>query len=837
MTTPRWLTFVEIDVSICTLTYGTSPCTAVVGTAEEVAAGTATGTQKCFNTVGSCQDRANYAEDFVTLRFVKDVGYQAEAGIEYLAASLVDVELTPGVISLGEDMGRRPSLSCTFRDHPHSDTGLGFDKYLSTRSYDPFGQGQFWAKFAVRHPNLRGKKLRVIQGFVGQSLSEMEARHYIVDSFDGPGLDGIFTITAKDPLKALDGDRAMAPSVSGGRLVAGINSSTTSAALTPSGIGDEEYPASGYLNLGGTETVSFTRSGDNLTITRAQKGSTAAAHTAGDRAQLCLDYSAEDPADIIRDLEVTYGGVDTSYIPLADWQTETANYNGQVYTGFVTDPTPVKTLVGELIEQAGLAHWWDEVNQKLRLQVLRAISTSARVFDETQVIKGSLRITAQPDKRVSQVWTYFAQKDPLKGLDLDNLAGRAVLEDTDAEADFGSPSIKVIQSRWIPTGGRLIAERINQIQLGRYLRPPRKVEFAAVVGEDTTLPVPGAGYYLAARPVQDVDGSAVQMPFQVTSIKVKDGLCSVTGEELYWTDLQPDPTNRVIAIDYNARNLNWRTLHDQLFGTPHAGGTVTLQIASNARVGSTSTSAFALDTGTWPSVAFTATRTSGNPTLTGISDTSAFVADQAVTGTGIPNDARVVSKTSSTVTLDKNATASGTSSLTLYTTILRLVNDGQIIGRGGDGAPSFNGDNHPGAGGSPGGPGLKVRVPIDLSGAGKVDGGGGGGGAGGSDYIGWFGPQVYGGSGGGGAGDDPGSGGAPVVNPPGTAGTAETGGTGGPSGYSGWHGGNGGDPGQNGANATGDGAGPGGAGGKAVDGISLVKDDAFTGAYRGGLIN
>ena len=57
MTARRWLTFVEIDVSICSLTYGVAPCTAAVGV---------TGAQKCFNTLGSCQDRANYAESFVT---------------------------------------------------------------------------------------------------------------------------------------------------------------------------------------------------------------------------------------------------------------------------------------------------------------------------------------------------------------------------------------------------------------------------------------------------------------------------------------------------------------------------------------------------------------------------------------------------------------------------------------------------------------------------------------------------------------------------------------------------------------------------------------------------
>jgi hypothetical protein len=832
MTARKWQTFVEIDVSICGNIYGVAPCTAAVPT---------TGAQKCFNTVGSCQDRANYTETFVTLRFAMDTGYQAEAEIDYLAASLVDVNLTPGVISLGENLGQRPSVTCIFRDHPHSDTGPGFDPYLSTRTYNPFEQGTFWGKFAARHPNLRGKKLRVIQGTIGQSLAEMETRHYIIDSVDGPGLDGSFTVTAKDPLKSLDGDRAQAPMVSTGVLNAGINTAVTAATLSPAGVGNLEYPASGFLNFGGTEIVSFTRAADALTIVRAQKGTVAAAHSAGDRVQLCLNYAAADPADIVDDLLTTYGGIDASYIPLTDWQAETAAYNGQVYTAFIPEPTPVKTLVAELIEQAGLAIWWDEVTEQLRLQVLRAIATDAQLFDETTILKGSLRITAQPDKRKSQIWTYFAQKNPIDGIDLDNLPGVAVLEDTDAEADFGSPLVKVIRSRWIPTGGRLIAERVDQLQLGRYWSPPRRIEFDVVADGTTSLPVAGGGYQLSAPPVQDGDGSRITLPFQVTSIKLKDGRCSVVGEELYWTDLAPDPLNRIIAIDYNVQNVNWRTLHDALFGDPTAGGTVTMQIASNARVGSTSTSTPALQTGTWPTVAFTATRSTLSKTLTSIADTSAFVAGQAVTGTGLPNDARVVSKTSNSVTLDVFPTSNGTGALTLWTTILKLVNDGQIIGAGAAGGVGKGGDNNTGGTGGAGGTGLKATAPAELSGAGKVDGGGGGGGGGGGDFRGWVGPQQNGGGGGGGAGDTAGNGGGYPGGgsgaAPGQPGTLEDGGAGGHSNYSNYRGGHGGDPGQAGEHAVGDFGGAAGAAGKSVDGASLIKDAAFTGAYRGSQIN
>ena len=87
--------------------------------------------------------------------------------------------------------------------------------------------------------------------------------------------------------------------LSNGRLAGSIDNSTTAATLTPTGLGNEEYPASGHICLGGKEIVSFTRSGDALTVTRGQLGSTAHSHNAGDRAQLVLYFDGDDVADII----------------------------------------------------------------------------------------------------------------------------------------------------------------------------------------------------------------------------------------------------------------------------------------------------------------------------------------------------------------------------------------------------------------------------------------------------------------------------------------------------------------------------------------------------------
>jgi hypothetical protein len=70
----------------------------------------------------------------------------------------------------------------------------------------------------------------------------------------------------------------------------------------------------------------------------------------------------------------------------------------------------------------------------------------------------------------------------------------------------------------------------------------------------------------------------------------------------------------------------------------------------------------------WLKGTLTGTRSSGSPTITGISDTSAVKTGMTYNmffeGTGIPAGAVVLSKTSNSVTLDKNATSNGTTTFT-----------------------------------------------------------------------------------------------------------------------------------------------------------------------------
>lgn len=766
------LTYVEIDLDRCSLTYSVAPCTAVLGV---------TGDDRCFNSLKTCQDRPNFTNVPTTIRFAMAADY-LPTDIEAVP-SVTGVSFSPGVISLGENLGQRATLSVTFKDHKHSDTGFGgfaFDQYVLQRTYDPFEQGTFWGKFRARQPFLRGRNIRVIRGFVGQTLAQMDTRHYVMEAFDGPTPDGAFTITAKDVLKLADNERAQAPLLNTGSLFAAITAVAVTATLKPAGIGDLEYPASGKVAIGGKEICTFSRSADTLTLTRAQNNTIAIAHAVDDRVQLCLVYTGVDPAEIIADLLLNYASVDAAFVPVAEWLNETENFLQRLYSTVIAEPTGVNKLISEIIQQAALAMWWDDAEQKIRLQVLRSVSTSAARYTQDNVLEDSLNSQEQPATRLSQVWTFFGQVNPCEPVDRpDNYRSVELTVDLQAETDYGSSAIKTIYSRWIPALARSTATRLNELTLGRFRDPPRRFNFELFHDEPIAL---GGGYKLAAWPLQDETGVAVDAPIQITRLHPMVDKTAVEAEEMLFTVIGDgvDLNDRVIIVDTNTNNINLRTLHDTIYPeiTDATGLTLRCIIQAGVIVGSADTTQRAFDVGTWVA--------------------------------GLP---------------------------------ITLVVEGRIQGAGGVGGQGRIGTPAvPAAPGLGGGTALYTTYPIDLElpPSGGIWGGGGGGGGGGINSG-----FVCGGGGGGGAGTVPGAGGNGPGDRTGAQdgqpGTAEAGGIGGTGGIVGGGapgiGGNGGGPGLAGAPGTQPGFAAGGSPGAAIDGISVVTVTVGPGDRRGLEVN
>jgi hypothetical protein len=529
--------------------------------------------------------------------------------------------------------------------------------------------------------------------------------------------------------------------------------------------------------------VTFTRAADVLTLTRAQFNTTGVEHKAQDRVQLVVVYTSQSPDVIIADLLTNYASVDAAFIDTDAWAAEVSAYLGTLYSFCITEPTAVKDLISEIILQIGGAIWWDDVNEQIRLQILRAVPTDAEQWNEDNTISETLKITEQETKRVTEVSVYFAQFNPTLKIDeTHNYASVATVNDSATESLVGGKSIKTIFARGIPSGGRSVAERLAQKYLSRYVIPPRRftLQLMKYSGLHPTL---GGGFILggsinggppmiASWPFQDEFGDRVEVPVQVTRVNPVGMLHDVEAEEMLFTAFgaDVDPANRTIIFDVSRKDVNLRTIHDSLYATAQSGDTINCYVNSGVIIGSSSTSTPAFEVGLF--------------------------------------DAGV----------------------TVNVTIL-----GRVQGRGGDGA-GVSGNPLPN--GQAGGTALYTRQAINLfldSGSAEVWGGGGGGGSSRGPIAG----RIADNSGGGGAGSDPGAAGVvptqseQIYANPAASGTTEAGGIApfSPAG------GNGGGPGLAGQNASGLSSNSnGGAAGTAVDGTSFIT---YTGAgdVRGSQIN
>lgn len=585
------VTLVEIDLPYCELDYAHLPCEAVLGV---------TGDHPCFNLIRTCQDRENFTPGTKTLRFCLPNGGNSftKSDLPVVAIpSIQSVAVNPAVVNPGVDIGQRESVRVTFKDHPHSDAGL--DKYLTERGYDPFARGTFWGKLRARTRSLEGIAFRLIRGEAGQDLDEMTTYHYVVDSITGQA--ETVSLVAKDVLTLADKKKAQAPRISNGVLAGDINSVAGSLTLSPAGIGDAEYPASGKVSIGGKEICQFTRSSDTVTlVTRGDSGTEAEDHDEGDIVQLVLIYDAESPSDIISDLLTNYTtGIDPSWINAADWETEVDEYIGRLYSAEIAKPTPVVDLLNELIEQVGLVFWWDPINLQLRLRSLRPVTAEARIYTDTQLVGATFKSTEQPDKRISEVWTYYGIRNPLEDLEnVNNYKAAIASIDPESSDDYPQDAIHKVFSRWIIATNRPAAARLNAMLLSRYRDAPRKFTFALYSTIDD-VPILGSGFQVQTWSLQDETGANEPVPAQVTSLETREDRFVVDAQESIFVTQDELETVRLIFIDDDTFNVNLRTLHDQIYSEVEEYDQVRCVIASGVTVGSSS-GAPSFEVGDWP---------------------------------------------------------------------------------------------------------------------------------------------------------------------------------------------------------------------------------------------
>lgn len=541
----RPIEVVEIIQPLCSRSFGTSPC---------LATGDA-----CWNTVRTCKylEALDMTRSLV-LRFVPHDVYEwqdnninllAENGdtliteasepflIDYLfqpalaIPALVGYNTAPTVLNVASGsrdkspLGYRAVCQVNIKDFPWNDVGT--DPYVSTRAYTPEQQGSFWTKWLARNPYHVGYTLNIYEGNVGDPLSAMTRREYVIEKID-QGKDGV-SITAKDVLRKVTDTNQTAPYASTGELAAAMTDVATS--FTVAGALLSDYPATGHVKID-SEVIQYTTlyaaSDGNLYfagLTRGAAGTTAASHNQNGRVQRVIYYNAEPFHAIIYDLLVNWGGIPASYIDYAEWTSEKTVYRTDYdFTAYITDPTKIDDLVGEVCLQSLSNIWWDERNQLIVLRAVKPEPSPYLLTDDDAIVAGSFSIREKPEERASQTHVYYLQRSPIPSVtEKTNYSRVAVYIDVQKQVEYGGePQIRELFCRFIPS--QAIANALALTYLNRFSDVRREIAFDLSAKDAANI---WTGSVVTIRHYLDVDytGAAREGEWLITSAEVaRNGL-------------------------------------------------------------------------------------------------------------------------------------------------------------------------------------------------------------------------------------------------------------------------------------------------------------------------
>jgi hypothetical protein len=428
------LDLVNIVLDYCDEEFGVSPCTA-------------TGA-KCYNTYSTCKDVAHYNKTSKTYVFSSlDAPYKG-ARPYVKAINWLPTEIKPGKLTV---KGR---TTLTFADEP--DTDVGVDPYVDTRSSI---QGTFWKKLLARNPNFKGRTLEIHKGFDAIPADDFELRW--AGKIETIKLGrGTVRIEVVDELVALD--KIEIPPKLDIELQSDVSSSATSITTSDS----DDMPSSGYVKID-DELISYTGKNDTTNIisgcTRGALGTTAAAHDAGIKIDLCVYYSAENPFDIMegmltnsQDIEVDNppgAGIASARVDSATFATVKATPGDEPnFSAVIFKPTKLSKLLFEIAELCDCSLWMNEA-QKITIRRNNIPNLGGRSYstitDEANIITASADLNEESRKsRVVVYWDLDVFGDDKKVEDF-NAINIAVDAEAESENEYDGIEELKIYSRWI----------------------------------------------------------------------------------------------------------------------------------------------------------------------------------------------------------------------------------------------------------------------------------------------------------------------------------------------------------------------------------------------------
>lgn len=608
--------YIAIHRDKCSRSFGVSPC----GASGE----------KCFNTISTCKFLQAYSRTTQVDYFVNpdntDASIYAQLG-DSVYPFLSDIRHKPATINPASAhtgstaLGTRATLDISLRDGGSDDRYQ--DPYYFERT-NPDELGTFFGKYFARNKYLWGRKIEWVNAYVesGQ-IVDRQVRTYVITQVAGPDARGGVSITAQDVLVLTNAKNAKFPIESSVKLFSDITEEGRTLTVQPSeGLETElgfidDWPQNGIIRID-NELMRYSKA-SGLTLNVIRRGDSYAGgvfdgfgshideHTEGSTVQLVSAIENKKPWEIIYQILTQATSIPVELLDVNQWQAESTGkpWMIQQYTAYLSEPMGVNELLADIAQQMMFFPYFDEETNRIRIKAttsnLSYITTVADLDDNENFIESSFKMKRDDDAVVTRVYSHTGIHNWAEDLK-DRKNYKAVIalitgEEGDdrrraaASADiFGywmNPEQADLVGRMVL---RQFAEASTEFQF-KLDAKDSKIKLAEFVDVKHRLLIDAYGRP-ASKPAQIVraaesiagttwDYKAINYPYYPMSDR----------ENIY-----------NILIPTDDQDVNLRALFDERrpSATLESGTTVTFIVGQGVTIGGTTTTAVALQTGSWP---------------------------------------------------------------------------------------------------------------------------------------------------------------------------------------------------------------------------------------------
>lgn len=413
-----------------------------------------------------------------------------------LIKNLSDVRTFPSKVKPGESIGDTARFTARLDGHFITD-----DNYDLPEAYRDGRQikGSYFAKLIERN-YLKTRPIRVKRGYIENGSFVFTTEHYIVDNFQGPGLNGDFNIEGRDVLTLTNFNKNKSPAVTDGVLLAAVNDTATTFSFSSADYVSEygAIGATGFISIG-KEILGYTvASATTMTVTRAQFGTAATEHKINASLQKCDAFQDVNIIDIFS-YYIDQTEIPSSYKDTVNWNAlkagELSTYN---LTNAIFKPKEIKKILNELVQIGGLTVWVDVVAQKIKIVASSLLDNPVITLnDREHYIADTLKRSNKFDKQITRQFVRWAPLDYSSTED-NNLTRNfraADLIQEDAARDNSKSEGKDLVFKWLPntTDGNQVAVNIVQRNVQRFSILP--VEYSVEVDSAYIGSLEGGGNF------------------------------------------------------------------------------------------------------------------------------------------------------------------------------------------------------------------------------------------------------------------------------------------------------------------------------------------------------